>query len=136
MGRKKSDKPKLSWRMQQFIKNPRGSRIRTRRICREEKLSEDFMRQYADYLNWYDLSQHQQMSEEFCKEFLTRVDWRSVLNRGLISEQFLRNYKDEIKWEVVSNSSMPLSIDFLREFKDQICWKNYSFSIELSWCIC
>ena len=73
MGRKKSDKPKLSWRMQQFIKNPYASYLRARRISLEPGLSEDFMREYADHLDWRRLSEVQQMSEEFIEEFKDKV---------------------------------------------------------------
>ena len=128
MGRKKSDKPKLSWRMKQFIKNPSASYRRAEHICLKETLTEDFMRKYSGYLNWKLLSQNQKMSEDFCLEFYDKIDWMTILNRGFISENFLRNHSNVIKWDYVSRSQMNLSIDFVREFQDKIEWRGFSFN--------
>lgn len=127
MARKKGETYGMSWRMKQFVKNPWASRLRTRRICLEEKLTEDFMRKYASFLDWYALSQTQEMSEEFIEEMKERVQWKSILDRNLISEKWLRTHADEIRWSALSSSRMTLSIDFLREFKDYIIWNDFTY---------
>lgn len=125
MGRKKSNKPKLSWRIKQFIKNPAASRRRARHISEQEVLSEEFMDKYSNYLFWDDLCKHQQMSEDFIENHLNKIYPKPLLDRGLISERFLRKYAFDINWKTISNSLAPLSIDFLREFKDKIDWSRY-----------
>lgn len=125
MGRKKSNKPKLSWRMQQFIKNPAASRRRARHISEQEKLSEEFMDKYNGYLFWEELCKNQEMSEEFIEKHISRIYPRPLLDRGLIGERFIRKYAFDINWKTISNSSANLSIDFLREFRDKIDWQRY-----------
>lgn len=128
MGRKKSNKPKLSWRMQQFMKNPWASPLRAERISRSEKLSEDFMRKYEKHLYWEELCKYQDMSEKFIEEFINKIYARPLLDRGLINENFIRRYADTINWKTVSNSRADLSIGFLREFKDKIDWQRYFYN--------
>lgn len=127
MARKKGSTSDYSWRMKQFIKHPYASRLRRDRICREETLSEDFMRQYKDFLNWTELSLRQEMSEEFIYEMKDKVDWRHILNRSLLSETWLRNHADEINWKSLSSSNQTLSNEFLREFQDKIEWDRFSY---------
>lgn len=127
MARKKSDKPKLSWRLQQFIKNPRASYTRTRHICEKEKLTEEFMDKYADMLDWYLLSRYQDMSEEFIENHRDKIKWNSILSRNMISENFVRKYADELNWTALIGSSMNLSIDFIREFVDRIDFNKFFY---------
>lgn len=125
MKREKNDKPKLSWRMQQFIKTPWKSRLRAQRISAQEILSEEFMDKYNGYLFWEDLCQHQEMSEKFIEDHINRIYPIPLLNRGLIGESFIRKYAFDINWKTISNSYAHLSTEFLREFKDRIDWNRY-----------
>jgi len=44
-------------------------------ICRREKLSEEFIREHQDKVNWFDICYYQALSEDFIREFKDKVDW-------------------------------------------------------------
>lgn len=131
MARKKSDKPKLSWRLQQFIKNPRASHTRIRHICEQEKLTEEFMDEYSKYLDWYLLSRYQDMSEKFIEKHLNEVKWNSILSRNMISEGFIRKYADDLNWTALTGSAMKFSTNFIREFEDKIDFNRFFYQREV-----
>ena len=58
-------------------------------------ISEDFIREFADRVDWELIYEYQSLSGEFIREFANRVDWnefeRQKLNRDFIQE-FQRLY--------------------------------------------
>jgi hypothetical protein len=44
-------------------------------LSRHETLSEDFIREFQDYVNWDIISFYQDMSKDFCKEFQDKINW-------------------------------------------------------------
>lgn len=131
MGRKKLNKPKLPWKMQQFIKAPWASTLRAERICKDFELSEEFMDKYDRYLNWNKICFYQKMSEEFIEKHLHRLNSlniKTLIDRELVNEGFIRKHIDIIGWRNLSSSRAPFSLNFLREFKDMIDWDYYFYS--------
>lgn len=41
-------------------------------------LSEDFIREFQDKLNWYNISEYQKLSEDFIREFQYEVEWNLI----------------------------------------------------------
>ncbi len=52
-------------------------------------ISENFMREFADELNWDSISSYQKLSESFIEEFASRVDWRVIVKYQKLSESFI-----------------------------------------------
>ena len=65
-----------------------------------KSLSEDFIREYQDKVDWGYISEYQSLSEDFIREFKDRVAWDWISECQVLSEDFIR--------------------EFIREFKDKL----------------
>jgi len=87
-------------------------------ISNHEDLSEDFIREFKDYLNWEDISYYQTLSEDFIREFKDYVDWENISSYQILSEDFIREFKDRVNWlNIFYNRT--LSDSFIREMKKE-----------------
>lgn len=84
------------------------------------KLSEDFIREFQEEVDWITVSSHQKLSENFIREFQNRVSWCWICSRQELSEKFVRDFyllfKDHPYWVVFLLNSN----DYSKEFKDEI----------------
>jgi len=80
-----------------------------------QKLSEGFIREFKDRVDWDLISSHQMLSEDFIREFKDKVNWHLISSRQKLSEDFIREFKDKVNWYLIS-SYQKLSKDFIREF--------------------
>ena len=90
-------------------------------ISRYPHLSEDFIRKFADRVDWYYISAYQYLSENFIREFADRVAWDWIVKYQPLSEDFIREFKDKVNWNYIS-ANQHLSENFIREFKDEVNW--------------
>ena len=90
-------------------------------ISSSQELSEDFIREFQDRVDWTLISKHQKLSEEFIREFQDRVDWEKISRYQRLSEKFIGEFKDKVDWEKIS-WNQKLSSQFLLEFKYYIYW--------------
>ena len=86
-------------------------------------LTEDFIREFQDFVNWSTISEYQHLSEDFIREFADRVNWNGISIFQHLSESFIREFKDKVSlsWGWIS-MHQTLSEDFIREFKDKVNW--------------
>ena len=90
-------------------------------ISRYPHLSEDFICKFADKVDWYYISAYQCLSEDFIREFQDRVAWDWIVKYQPLSEDFIREFKDKVNWNYIS-ANQHLSENFIREFKDEVNW--------------
>ena len=86
------------------------------RISKYQHLSEDFIREFKDKVDWYYISKYQHLSEDFIREFKDMVNWECISTYQHLSEDFIREFKDKVDWGWISRYQH-LSEDFIREFK-------------------
>ena len=55
---------------------------------KDNKLSEDFIREFQDKINWKTISATQKLSEEFIIEFKDKVDWEYISKYQKLSKEF------------------------------------------------
>lgn len=97
----------------------------------EDELSEDFIREFQHRVDWREISKHQDLSEDFIRDFEDDVDWREISKHQNLSEDFIRDFEDKVDWErIVKNQR--LSGDFIREFQDKVDWIDISYYQTLS----
>ena len=53
-------------------------------------LSEDFIREFKDKVDWYWISIRQTLSEPFIKEFKDKVDWEEITEYQTLSENYIK----------------------------------------------
>ena len=100
-------------------------------ISRYSHLSEDFIRKFADRVDWFYISAYQYLSEDFIREFADRVNWDWLVKCQHLSEDFIREFKDKVDWTYIS-TYQHLSEDFIREFKGRLNWIRISKHQHLS----
>jgi hypothetical protein len=65
-----------------------------------QQLSEDFIEDFQDKINWYLISRYQQLSENFIKEFQDKVNWNLISICQNFSNEFLQEFSDKIDIEL------------------------------------
>ncbi len=87
-------------------------------VCGWQVLSEDFIRKFADKVDWHSISSHQEISENFIREFQDKVDWKMISQKKNLSEDFIREFQDKFNWYLLVSCHSP-SEEFLREFQNR-----------------
>lgn len=100
-------------------------------ISADQKLSEDFIREFQDKVIWAIISVKQNLSESFIREFQDKVIWRLISTYQKLSEDFIREFQNKVNWIWISKYQN-LSEDFIREFKDKVDWNLISKHQKLS----
>lgn len=67
-----------------------------RSLC-ERELSEDFMREYANYVDWFTISCTQTLSESFIEEFIDKVDWDNIKEHQTLSDAFIEKHDSKFE---------------------------------------
>ena len=90
-------------------------------ISMYQYLSEDFIKESQHFVDWSAISSYQHLSEDFIREFAHKVDWDNISASQHLSEDFIREFKDKVNWTYISGCQR-LSEEFIREFKDKVNW--------------
>ena len=83
-------------------------------LSMHRKLTENFIRKFADFVSWDIISIYQHLSEDFIREFKYWVNWYSISMYQHLSEGFIREFKDMVYWNTVSTYQR-LSKEFIEE---------------------
>ncbi len=89
--------------------------LRDAHIVHKECLSEDFMREFKDEMDWHQVASQQKLSENFIREFKNMLPMRYVSTYQKLSEDFIRELSDIVCWECIF-IYQELSEGFIREF--------------------
>ena len=100
-------------------------------ISEYQKLSELFIREYQDKVDWYWISVSQKLSESFIREFQDKVNWSCISEYQKLSELFIREFQDKVDW-CWNSMCQKLSESFIREFQDKVNWAGISSHQKLS----
>src|SRR5690606_14512094 len=57
-----------------------------------QKLSEEFIREHKELVNWWDISNYQKLSESFIREHKDLVNWECISYSQKLSESFIREF--------------------------------------------
>lgn len=86
-----------------FLKN-----IKKLHISKYLKLSETFIREFQDRVDWEWISYCQILSEDFIREFQEDfsgrgicVDWKWISRNQKLSEDFIREFHDCVNWDFI-----------------------------------
>jgi len=60
--------------------------------CRYQTLSEFFIREFQDKVDWYYISCHQTLSEPFIREFQNKAYWYYISRYQTLSESFKKEF--------------------------------------------
>ena len=73
---------------------------------------------YKDKVDWHEISfsQQQELSENFIREFEDKVDWFFISCSQKLSENFIREFRDKVDWWGISRYQI-ISKNFIKEFR-------------------
>ena len=63
-----------------------------------EILSEEFIRNNKDKVDWNWISSNRELSENFIREFQDRIDWYWISKYQKLSIKFIIEFKNKINW--------------------------------------
>ena len=64
------------------------------------RASEDFIRE-APIKIWYEIAYYQKLSEPFIEEFKNELDWDIISRRQVLSEDFCWKHKKDVNWACI-----------------------------------
>jgi hypothetical protein len=96
-----------------------------------QKLSEEFIERNKDLVNWFDISRYQKLSEEFIERNKDLVNWNLISANQKLSEEFIERNKDLVNWFAISQFQK-LSEEFIQRNKDLVNWRYISAFQKLS----
>lgn len=81
-------------------------------ISQNKILSEDFIEEHADKVNWDYISIYQNLSENFIEKHQDKVNWLYITIHQNLSEDFIERNYDKLKISIICNFQN-LSKEFL-----------------------
>jgi hypothetical protein len=89
-----------------------------------QTLSESFIREFADKINWYGISDSQQLSESFMREFADKLNWQDISTYQILSKSFIREFADRVDWWMIIENQHCMTKQLISKFIDRIDWDN------------
>ena len=83
------------------------------------KQYEKFMRENAEFIEWFYVCSKFCLYEDFIREMADYVDWTNICTWKRLTEEFIREFQDRVNWHMVSRYQK-LSWKFIKEFQDKI----------------
>ena len=87
------------------------------------KLSEKFILQFSNYLDFALMSSTQTLSEEIIEKFKNEVDWHDICICQELMQDFIVKYSDLVDWSLISHYQN-LSRSFLLKYRWKLDWCN------------
>ena len=71
--------------IEEIRKNPKAQNWVN--ISVNEILTEDFIREFKDYVDWFDICYYQVLTEDFMREFADKIDFEYLMESEYISDE-------------------------------------------------
>jgi len=105
------------------------------KVCRYQKLTEEFIEKYKDYVDWAEVCRHQKLSEPFIEKHIDKVKWSPVFFVQTLSIEFIEKHIDKINdkglWSSIS-AHRELPEWFIEKYEDKVDWAYISQYQKLS----
>lgn len=105
-----------------FLKENFDKLNKRRYIFQHQRLSENFIESIIHTLSpfdWEIISARQKLSENFIRKYQDFINWDAVSNSQKLSMNFIREFQDKVNWNNISYSQN-LNMKFIKEFQDKI----------------
>lgn len=83
-------------------------------------LSEQFISEFADRLEWIYISSAQKMSEEFMNKYEHKLDFHFLPQYRRLSNEFIKKYEDRWNWLTIAETQKNVSKELIERHKDEI----------------
>lgn len=85
-------------------------------------VSESFLREFKDYVNWERAITYFKFSEEFIKFELPNKNWNFISLYQKLSESFIEEFKDKVNWDQICRTQK-LSYNFIKKHHKEVNWE-------------
>lgn len=85
-------------------------------------VTESFLRQFADYVDWERAEINFKFSEDFIKEELPIKNWMNISIYQTLSENFIHEFRDRVDWDEVSRHQV-MSVEFMKKHRKEVNWE-------------
>ncbi len=82
-------------------------------------MSEAFIEEMGQLVDWRQVSIHQTLSEAFIERHADRIDWYCISNYGDMSEEFMERHANQLDWGLISQMQT-MSMEFMWRNRDRI----------------
>ena len=83
-------------------------------VCKYQKLTERFMRNHKNELDWNTISEYQKLSEKFILEMSDYVNWVWISEKQKLSKEFILQNKDKL---IMTRISVERRYHYLKKLK-------------------
>lgn len=88
-------------------------------ISEKQNLTEEFIENNKNTLNWKKIWKYQHVSVNFIRTYIHKVVWKDICKFQILDEQFIRDFHKKISWMFVS-MYQKLSDEFIIEFSHKM----------------
>jgi len=88
--------------------------ITTKRLCKYQTLTEEFIEKYRYWLNWFMICKYQTLSEEFMDKYFEFLNKKNICKYQTLSEEFMDKYADSLDFNLIAKYQKGLSYDFIK----------------------
>lgn len=99
-------------------------------ICETEKLSEEFMNEFSEYLEWNTIVVHQKLSEVFIYRYENELDWTLISEYQKLSEVFMSENCEDLDWFKLGYAQK-MSDEFIIKHQEDIDWEALLDSVSI-----
>lgn len=86
---------------------------------------EEFLREYANFIDINKISQFLSLSEEFIIDHISTLNFETI-SKFSLSESFIDRYNNELNWSLLSIYS-DLSIECMMKYSNRLKWEQISY---------
>lgn len=94
-------------------------------ITSSQELSEDFVIEFSDKIYWYDYSANKKLSKRILEKCTKKISWSSFFRYNVADEYIFSKYQKEVlknMWYVCEYQKLPES--FMRKYSEELHWSD------------
>ena len=92
-------------------------------LAAHQYLTEDFIEEHKDEIDWKSVSKYQKLSENFIERYENLLNWRDISSCQKLSESFIEKYSDKVDWSLISVYQR-LSNSFIKKYKKKLYYND------------
>lgn len=109
-----------------FINKYKEKILKNEFFWRYQKLTEEFMEQNIQYVNWAIISCSQKLSIQFMRKYKDRLHWFNIYRFQNLTEDFIEEINHYTFWDLITSHQTYLSEQFIEKHSSDLNfnWKN------------
>lgn len=90
-------------------------------VKNQNNITKEFIEKYNKNIDWTILcDQYHRLTEPFMREFHEYLDWNKISKAQKLSEKFIEDFQNKVNWKYIFNYQSSLSPEFINKWKHKI----------------